>query len=147
MVHNSLRGTLSPHPCVLKRRSPWVWAEEVWGGIPGFVYLFFVLFMFLYVLGTPKLHVFAQLFSMFLAASDWWLSIFLADFSMSDSQKEHVASIVQFVPGLESLRQMVCHELSDLQFWMIYFVLLLPRLSGNDLELLSTPEASFSLTS
>lgn len=66
---------------------------------------------------------------------------------MSDSQKEHVASIVQFVPGLESLRQMVCHELSDLQFWMIYFVLLLPRLSGNDLELLSTPEASFSLTS
>ncbi|XP_015083020.1 uncharacterized protein LOC107026534 [Solanum pennellii] len=63
-----------------------------------------------------------------------------SDFSMSDSQKEHVASIVQFVPGLESLRQMVCHELSDLQFWMIYFVLLLPRLSGNDLELLSTPE-------
>ncbi|KAK4713055.1 hypothetical protein R3W88_018962 [Solanum pinnatisectum] len=63
-----------------------------------------------------------------------------SDFSMSDSQKEHVASIVQFVPGLESLRQKVCHELSDLQFWMIYFVLLLPRLNGNDLELLSTPE-------
>ncbi|KAH0654310.1 hypothetical protein KY289_031988 [Solanum tuberosum] len=62
------------------------------------------------------------------------------DFSMSDSQKEHVASIVQFVPGLESLRQKVCHELSDQQFWMIYFVLLLPRLNGNDLELLSTPE-------
>ncbi|XP_060172019.1 uncharacterized protein LOC132603130 isoform X1 [Lycium barbarum] len=63
-----------------------------------------------------------------------------SDFSMSDSQKEHVASIVQFVPGLESLRQKVCHELSDRQFWMIYFVLLLPRLNGNDLELLSTPE-------
>ncbi|PHT75548.1 hypothetical protein T459_19070 [Capsicum annuum] len=30
-----------------------------------------------------------------------------SDFSMSDSQKEHVASIVQFVPGLESLRQKV----------------------------------------
>ncbi|CAN4113054.1 unnamed protein product [Withania somnifera] len=59
---------------------------------------------------------------------------------MSDSQKEHVASIVQFVPGLESLRQKVCHELSDGQFWMIYFVLLIPRLTGNDLELLSTPE-------
>lgn len=66
---------------------------------------------------------------------------------MSDSQKEHVASIVQFVPGLESLRQKVCHELSDRQFWIIYFVLLLPRLNGNDLELLSTPEASFSLLS
>lgn len=63
-----------------------------------------------------------------------------SDFSMSDSQKEHVASIVQFVPGLESLRQKVCHELSDGQFWMIYFVLLLPRLNGNDLELLSTPQ-------
>ncbi|KAK4369954.1 hypothetical protein RND71_009429 [Anisodus tanguticus] len=63
-----------------------------------------------------------------------------SDFSMSDSQKEHVASIVQFVPGLESLRQKVCHELSDGQFWLIYFVLLLPRLNGNDLELLSTPE-------
>ncbi|CAN4103539.1 unnamed protein product [Withania somnifera] len=62
------------------------------------------------------------------------------DFSMSDSQKEHVASIVQFVPGLESLRQKVCHELSDGKFWMIYFVLLLPRLNGNDLEMLSTPE-------
>lgn len=66
---------------------------------------------------------------------------------MSDSQKEHVASIEQFVPGLDSLRQKVCHELSDGQFWMIYFVLLLPRLNGNDLELLSTPEASFSLIS
>lgn len=63
-----------------------------------------------------------------------------SEFSMSDSQKEHVASIVQFVPGLESLRQKVCHELSDRKFWMIYFVLLLPRLNGNDLELLSTPE-------
>ncbi|KAJ8559915.1 hypothetical protein K7X08_003973 [Anisodus acutangulus] len=63
-----------------------------------------------------------------------------SDFSMSDSQKEHVASIVQFVPGLESLRHKVCHELSDGQFWLIYFVLLLPRLNGNDLELLSTPE-------
>ncbi|XP_009785630.1 uncharacterized protein LOC107815223 [Nicotiana tabacum] len=62
------------------------------------------------------------------------------DFTMSDSQKEHVASIEQFVPGLDSLRQKVCHELSDGQFWMIYFVLLLPRLNGNDLELLSTPE-------
>ncbi|XP_016459267.1 uncharacterized protein LOC107782840 [Nicotiana tabacum] len=62
------------------------------------------------------------------------------DFTMSDSQKEHVTSIEQFVPGLDSLRQKVCHELSDGQFWMIYFVLLLPRLNGNDLELLSTPE-------
>ncbi|OIS96955.1 hypothetical protein A4A49_14734 [Nicotiana attenuata] len=63
------------------------------------------------------------------------------DFTMSDSQKEHVASIEQFVPGLDSMRQKVCHELSDGQYWMIYFVLLLPRLNGNDLELLSTPEA------
>ncbi|XP_019255778.1 PREDICTED: probable serine/threonine-protein kinase kinX isoform X2 [Nicotiana attenuata] len=62
------------------------------------------------------------------------------DFTMSDSQKEHVASIEQFVPGLDSMRQKVCHELSDGQYWMIYFVLLLPRLNGNDLELLSTPE-------
>ncbi|KAK4375598.1 hypothetical protein RND71_006275 [Anisodus tanguticus] len=69
-----------------------------------------------------------------------------SDFSMSDSQKEHVASIVQFVPRLESLRHKVCHELSDGQFWLIYFVLLLPRLNGNDLELLSTPEAMYLST-
>ncbi|KAL3532294.1 hypothetical protein ACH5RR_005815 [Cinchona calisaya] len=61
------------------------------------------------------------------------------DFDMSDSQRDHAANIGQLVPGLVSLRQ-TCSDLSDGQFWMIYFVLLLPRLNEIDMELLSTSE-------
>ncbi|XP_031119800.1 uncharacterized protein LOC116023007 [Ipomoea triloba] len=62
------------------------------------------------------------------------------DFHISDNQREHVENIEQLVPSLGSLKQKLAHHLTDGQFWMIYFILLLPRLDENDLELLSTPE-------
>nr|GMC61432.1 serine-rich adhesin for platelets-like [Ipomoea batatas] len=64
------------------------------------------------------------------------------DFEMSVNQREHVENIEQLVPALGSLRQRVSGHLPNNKFWMIYFILLLPRLDENDLELLSTPKAS-----
>lgn len=66
----------------------------------------------------------------------------LADFDMSDNQREHAATIVELVPNLVTLRQ-TCSNLSDGQFWMIYFILLLPRLNEIDMDLLSTSEARY----
>lgn len=62
------------------------------------------------------------------------------DFHLSDNQKEHVETIEQFVPSLGALKQNLSNHLKDEQFWMIYFILLLPRLDDNDLEILSSPE-------
>ncbi|XP_019150629.1 PREDICTED: uncharacterized protein LOC109147429 isoform X2 [Ipomoea nil] len=62
------------------------------------------------------------------------------DFHISDNQREHVENIEQLVPSLGSLKLKLAHHLTDGQFWMIYFTLLLPRLDENDLGLLSTPE-------
>lgn len=62
------------------------------------------------------------------------------DFHISDNQKEHVETIEQLVPSLGVLKQKLSNQLKDEQFWMIYFILLLPRLEDNDLETLSSPE-------
>ncbi|CAH9107092.1 unnamed protein product [Cuscuta europaea] len=62
------------------------------------------------------------------------------DFHISDNQKQHVENIEQLVPCLGSLKQKLSNHLTDGQFWMIYFILLLPRLDENDLETLSSPE-------
>ncbi|KAM7511567.1 hypothetical protein LguiB_010442 [Lonicera macranthoides] len=62
------------------------------------------------------------------------------DFDMSQIQREHAAIIEHYVPDLKALRQKVCSDLSEDQFWMIYFILLLPRLDENDASLLSTPK-------
>ncbi|VFQ83408.1 unnamed protein product [Cuscuta campestris] len=62
------------------------------------------------------------------------------DFHISDNQKEHVETIEQLVPSLGALKQNLSNHLKDEQFWMIYFILLLPRLDDNDLEILSSPE-------
>ncbi|KAL3535900.1 hypothetical protein ACH5RR_004361 [Cinchona calisaya] len=58
-------------------------------------------------------------------------------FYMSDNQREHAVAIEDLVPSLVTLRQ-TCSHLSNGQFWMIYFILLLPRLNETDLDLLST---------
>ena len=71
----------------------------------------------------------------------------IVDFSMSNAQREHASTVEQLVPGFGSLRARVCSSMSEEQFWMIYFLLLLPRLNADDFELLSTPKASFSLFS
>ncbi|CDP10453.1 unnamed protein product [Coffea canephora] len=62
------------------------------------------------------------------------------DFDMSDNQRSHAATIEDLVPSIGTLRR-TCSHLSDGQFWMIYFILLLPRLNETDMDLLSTSEA------
>ncbi|GAB4832799.1 hypothetical protein Ancab_006816 [Ancistrocladus abbreviatus] len=61
-------------------------------------------------------------------------------FSMSPIQTEHASVIEQLVPSLATLRDRFSDDMSDQQFWMIYFILVLPRLDEEDLLLLSTPE-------
>lgn len=68
------------------------------------------------------------------------------DFDMSQIQREHAAIIEHYVPDLKALRQKVCSDLSEDQFWMIYFILLLPRLDENDASLLSTPKVRSCLS-
>ncbi|KAI3473808.1 hypothetical protein Pfo_031387 [Paulownia fortunei] len=69
------------------------------------------------------------------------------DFHLSDDQREHAANIDHLVPDFVTLRQKICSQMSDGKFWLIYFILLLPRLNEEDLKLLSTPQARLYLTS
>uniref|UniRef100_A0A5B6ZQH1 BSD domain-containing protein n=1 Tax=Davidia involucrata TaxID=16924 RepID=A0A5B6ZQH1_DAVIN len=62
------------------------------------------------------------------------------DFVLSDTQREHALAVEYLVPSLTALRRKLHSDLSDEQFWMIYFIFLLPRLNEHDSKLLSTPE-------
>ncbi|KAK4844006.1 hypothetical protein QYF36_015238 [Acer negundo] len=63
------------------------------------------------------------------------------DFDMSDAQQEHALAVERLAPRLAALRIELCPEhMSESCFWKIYFVLLHPRLSKDDAELLSTPQ-------
>ncbi|KAM6553353.1 hypothetical protein CsatB_014115 [Cannabis sativa] len=62
------------------------------------------------------------------------------EFSMSDAQREHASTIEQYIPEFAALRLRLCRSMSQEIFWMVYFILLVPRLSGHDFELLSTPK-------
>ncbi|KAF8059536.1 hypothetical protein N665_1229s0001 [Sinapis alba] len=63
------------------------------------------------------------------------------DFEMSDDQHEHALAVERLVPSLASLRIELCPEyMTENCFWMIYFVLLHPKLSQHDALLLSTPQ-------
>ncbi|XP_018499646.2 uncharacterized protein LOC103933822 [Pyrus x bretschneideri] len=63
------------------------------------------------------------------------------DFELSDVQQEHALAVERLVPSLAALRIELCPEhMSESHFWMIYFVLLHPRLGKHDAELLSTPK-------
>lgn len=60
---------------------------------------------------------------------------------MSDAQQEHALAIEHLAPSLAALRIELCPGyMSEACFWKIYFVLLHPRLSKHDAELLSTPK-------
>ncbi|XP_052182802.1 uncharacterized protein LOC127795267 [Diospyros lotus] len=61
-------------------------------------------------------------------------------FEMSDAQKVHASTAEHLVPSLEALRHKICSFLSEKNFWMIYFVLLLPGLQEHDAKILSTPK-------
>ncbi|KAG6594961.1 hypothetical protein SDJN03_11514, partial [Cucurbita argyrosperma subsp. sororia] len=63
------------------------------------------------------------------------------DLELSDAQQEHALAVEHLVPRLAALRIEFCPQyMSEDCFWMIYFVLLHPRLSKHDAELLSTPQ-------
>ncbi|KDP30244.1 hypothetical protein JCGZ_17026 [Jatropha curcas] len=62
------------------------------------------------------------------------------DFKMSDAQREHASIVEHLVPSLTALRDNLHSHMDDGRFWMIYFILLLPRLNENDSEILSTPQ-------
>ncbi|XP_020237202.1 uncharacterized protein LOC109816556 isoform X2 [Cajanus cajan] len=62
------------------------------------------------------------------------------EFSMSISQREHVLAIERLVPDFVELRLNLCSYMNVEKFWMIYFLLILPRLSQHDFECLSTPK-------
>ncbi|EYU18242.1 hypothetical protein MIMGU_mgv1a020683mg [Erythranthe guttata] len=64
------------------------------------------------------------------------------DFDLSDYQREHAANIEDLIPDFVTLRQKICSQMSNAKFWLIYFILLLPRLNEEDLELLSTPQVA-----
>ncbi|KNA22935.1 hypothetical protein SOVF_029330 [Spinacia oleracea] len=62
------------------------------------------------------------------------------EFDMSEVQYEHASTVERLVPSLAGLKSRISRDKSEKQFWMIYFILLLPRLNEEDLELLSTPD-------
>ncbi|XP_022950151.1 uncharacterized protein LOC111453327 [Cucurbita moschata] len=63
------------------------------------------------------------------------------DLELSDAQQEHALAVEHLVPRLAALRIELCpHYMSEDCFWKIYFVLLHPRLSKHDAEILSTPQ-------
>ncbi|CAN1764402.1 hypothetical protein LINPERHAP1_LOCUS9235 [Linum perenne] len=65
-----------------------------------------------------------------------------ADFKITDSQREHASTIEYIVPSLRALRETLQGYMSSEHFWMVYFILLLPRLDEHDMEILSSPQAS-----
>lgn len=66
------------------------------------------------------------------------------DFDMSDAQQEHALAVERLAPRLAALRIELCpSHMSEGCFWKIYFVLLHPRLSKHDAELLSTPQVCY----
>ncbi|XP_076952615.1 uncharacterized protein LOC143626387 [Bidens hawaiensis] len=62
-------------------------------------------------------------------------------FNLTDAQQEHVLVVEQLAPRLNALRIELCPKyMSESSFWKIYFVLLHPKLTCNDAEILSTPD-------
>lgn len=63
------------------------------------------------------------------------------DFDIYNAQKEHVTTVEHLCPSLKDLRMKLCPDhITEERFWMIYFVLLHPRLNKHDSELLSTSQ-------
>ncbi|GJN25371.1 hypothetical protein PR202_gb13192 [Eleusine coracana subsp. coracana] len=63
------------------------------------------------------------------------------DFDMTDAQQDHALAVESVAPELADLRIELCpSHMSEGCFWMIYFVLLHPRLRKEDSEILSTPQ-------
>ncbi|KAF3453749.1 hypothetical protein FNV43_RR04190 [Rhamnella rubrinervis] len=61
-------------------------------------------------------------------------------FSMSTAMREHASTVELLIPEFAALRQRLCNSMNEEVFWMVYFILLVPRLHGHDSELLSNPK-------
>ncbi|XP_042487048.1 uncharacterized protein LOC122067278 [Macadamia integrifolia] len=60
---------------------------------------------------------------------------------MSEAQLEHVSTVEDLAPSLVALRVSLCpSHMNEGQFWLIYFILLYPRLNEHDSKLLSTSQ-------
>uniref|UniRef100_J3N915 BSD domain-containing protein n=1 Tax=Oryza brachyantha TaxID=4533 RepID=J3N915_ORYBR len=63
------------------------------------------------------------------------------DFDMTDAQQDHALAVESVAPELADLRIELCpSHMSEGCFWKIYFVLLHPKLTKDDADLLSTPQ-------
>ncbi|XP_006297797.2 uncharacterized protein LOC17893987 [Capsella rubella] len=60
------------------------------------------------------------------------------EFELSEAQKAHASAIEHLVPDLVAVKNEVSSYMDDEHFWLIYFILLMPRLNGHDFELLAT---------
>ncbi|KAG7640712.1 BSD domain [Arabidopsis suecica] len=60
------------------------------------------------------------------------------EFELSEAQRAHASAIEDLVPGLVAVKNQVSSYMDDEHFWLIYFILLMPRLNGHDFELLAT---------
>lgn len=70
----------------------------------------------------------------------------IADFDMTDAQQDHALAVESVAPELADLRIELCpSHMSEGRFWKIYFVLLHPKLSKDDADLLSTPQVVIPL--
>ncbi|KAJ8753169.1 hypothetical protein K2173_017743 [Erythroxylum novogranatense] len=75
--------------------------------------------------------------------TEYWTDFPLSlenDFRMSDAQREHASTVEQLVPSFRDLRARLSSYVEDEKFWMVYFILLLPRLNEHDFEIFSTPQ-------
>ncbi|KAF9678155.1 hypothetical protein SADUNF_Sadunf07G0005500 [Salix dunnii] len=66
---------------------------------------------------------------------------YFEEFDISAAQQEHALAVERLAPRLAALRIELCPRyMSEGCFWKIYFVLLHPRLTKHDAQLLSTPQ-------
>ncbi|GAV88192.1 BSD domain-containing protein [Cephalotus follicularis] len=68
------------------------------------------------------------------------LSLDINEFKMSGDHREHALAIERVVPSLAALKDNLCCCMEEERFWIIYFILLLPRFNQHDFQLLSTPK-------
>nr|DAD45004.1 TPA_asm: hypothetical protein HUJ06_003234 [Nelumbo nucifera] len=90
---------------------------------------------------TDEVLEFAQEMSM---RPEFWVDFPLSisnDFNMSDIQREHASTVEHFTPSLAALRTRLCpSHMNEGHFWMIYFIMLYPRINEDDRRLLSTAQ-------
>ncbi|KAF9613837.1 hypothetical protein IFM89_012369 [Coptis chinensis] len=73
--------------------------------------------------------------------TDFPLALDDIDFDMSSAQREHASTVEHLAPSLADLKMNLCpSNMKEEHFWMIYFILLHPRLHKHDVELLSTAQ-------